>query len=149
MMKLFPCTRPPTSPSTPPTPPRRSLPLAGSPVQAGFPSPAEDYTDDAIDLNRELIRNPSSTFYARVKGLSMKDAGIADGDLLVIDRSLPPIHGKIAVCYIDGNFTLKRLKVQKGRVWLLPENPDFQPIEVSEDNDFSIWGIVSFVIKKL
>lgn len=125
------------------------VPLAAGAVHAGFPSPAEDYTDDVIDLNKELVRNPNSTFYARVKGMSMQDAGIVEGDLLVIDKSLPPVNGKIAVCYIDGSFTLKRLRVQKSRVWLIPENEAYQPIEITEENDFMIWGMVSYVIKKL
>ena len=85
------------------------LPLAGSPVSAGFPSPAEDYIEMALDLNKELIKHPEATFYARVKGHSMIDAGIADGDLLVIDKALEQKDGDIAVCFIDGEFTLKRL----------------------------------------
>ena len=88
------------------------LPLAGSPVSAGFPSPAEDYIEMALDLNKELVKHPEATFYARVKGHSMIDAGIEDGDLLVIDKALEQKDGDIAVCFIDGEFTLKRLALK-------------------------------------
>jgi len=84
-----------------------------SDISAGFPSPALDFTDISIDLNKQLIKHPSATFYGRVKGESMKDAGINDGDLLVIDKSIEPQTGKIAVCYLDGEFTLKRIKIDK------------------------------------
>jgi DNA polymerase V len=123
------------------------IPYFETGLKAGFPSPAEDYTELKIDLNRELIRNPDATFYARVKGKSMLDAGLADGDILVIDRSLEPVNGKIAVCYLDGGFTVKRIKIEHDSCWLVPENPDFKPILVTKDNDFIIWGIVTYVIK--
>jgi len=125
------------------------LPLFAPPVSAGFPSPAEDYTDKSIDLNKELIKNPYSTFLARVKGFSMKDAGIEPDDILVIDKSLEPENNKIAVCFIDGEFVLKRIKTDKNCVWLMPENKDFKPIKITEENDFCVWGIVTYVIKKL
>lgn len=123
------------------------LPLTDEGIKAGFPSPASDFLDLSIDLNKELVRNPNSTFYGRVKGESMKDAGINDGDLLIIDKSLEPTNGKIAVCFIDGEFTVKRIKIEKNFCWLMPENKDFQPIKVTEENDFIIWGIVAHVIK--
>ena len=123
------------------------LPLADEGIKAGFPSPASDFLDLSIDLNKELIKHPDATFYGRVKGESMKDAGINDGDLLVIDKSLEPTNGKIAVCFIDGEFTVKRIKIEKNLCWLMPENKDFQPIKVTEENDFLIWGIVVHVIK--
>lgn len=123
------------------------LPLISSGISAGFPSPALDFIDLSIDLNKHLIKHPSSTFYGRVKGESMKDAGINDGDLLVIDKSLEPKNGKIAVCYIDGEFTIKRIKTDKDCCWLMPANESYKPIQVTADNDFLIWGIVIHVIK--
>ena len=124
-----------------------ALPFVDNGISAGFPSPALDFIDLTIDLNKHLIKHPSSTFYGRVKGVSLKNAGINDNDLLIIDRSLEPINGKIAVCYIDGEFTAKRLKVEKKQVWLMPENEDYQPIKITDTNDLVIWGIVTHVIK--
>lgn len=123
------------------------IPVADEGIKAGFPSPAQDFVDSSIDLNIELIKNPSATFYGRVKGDSMKNAGIEDGDLLVIDRSIEAQDGKIAVCFIDGDFTVKRIKLEKEICWLIPENDDYQPIKVTEENDFIVWGIVAHVIK--
>ena len=123
------------------------LPLVDENIKAGFPSPASDFLDLSIDLNKELIKHPNATFYGRVKGDSMKNAGICEGDLLVIDKSLEPTNGKIAVCFIDGEFTVKRIKIEKNLCWLMPENDDYSPIKVSEDNEFMIWGIVIHVIK--
>ncbi|BDX38876.1 SOS-response transcriptional regulator UmuD-like protein [Tenuifilaceae bacterium CYCD] len=125
-----------------------SVPLTEG-IKAGFPSPAQDYIDIALDLNKELVKNPSSTFYGRVRGNSMIDAGINDGDILVIDKSLSPTDGKKAVCYIDGEFTIKTLKVTKNELLLMPANPNFKPIKVTEENDFMVWGIVTYVIHKL
>lgn len=124
-----------------------ALPLVDGGIAAGFPSPAQDYIDLKIDLNKELIANPSSTFYGRVKGSSMQDAGIVDGDILVIDKSLEPQDGDTAVCYLDGEFTLKYIKIEADAVWLIPANPKFQPIKVTEDNNFCIWGVVTYSIK--
>ena len=118
-------------------------------ISAGFPSPAQDFIDLSIDLNKELIKHPSSTFFGRVKGNSMIDAGINNGDLLIVDKSLDPTDGKIAVCFIDGEFTVKRLKVEKDFCWLLPENESYKPIRVTAENDFIVWGIVVYVIKAL
>jgi len=125
-----------------------NVPLLGE-VRAGFPSPAGDYMELRLDLNRELVRNPDATFYARVRGKSMIHAGLDEGDVLVIDRSLEPVSGKIAVCYVDGEFTVKRIRIEKDVCWLLPANDDFEPIRVTADNDFIVWGIVSYVIKKV
>jgi len=125
------------------------LPYVESGISAGFPSPALDFIDLSIDLNKYLIKHPSATFYGRVKGDSLKNAGINNGDLLIIDRSLDPANGKIAVCYIDGEFTAKRIKINKKEVWLIPENEDYTPVKVTEDNNFLIWGIVTYVIKDL
>lgn len=124
-----------------------SLPLVMGGISAGFPSPAEDFIDHSIDLNRELIKNPASTFYGKVKGDSMSGLGIEHGDLLVIDKSLEPQNGKIAVCYIDGEFTMKRIKMEDDCCWLIPANDKYKPLKVTEDNDFLIWGIVIHVIK--
>ena len=124
------------------------LPLAGTAIAAGFPSPAEEYVEITIDLNKELIKHPAATFYARVKGDSMVDAGIQDGDLLVIDKALEPKEVAIAVCYLDGEFTVKRLAVREEGVYLMPANAEFNPIRINEDNDFLVWGIVAYVIHK-
>ena len=124
-----------------------SIPIIEGGISAGFPSPAEDFLDLSIDLNKELIKNPSSTFYARVKGQSMQDMGIDSGDLVIIDKSLEPENGKIAVCFIDGEFTMKRIKIEKDCCWLVPANKKYKSIKVTEDNDFLIWGMVVHVIK--
>ena len=124
-----------------------ALPLVDGGIAAGFPSPAQDYIDLKIDLNKELIANPSSTFYGRVKGTSMQDAGIVEGDILVIDKSIEPQDGDTAVCFIDGEFTLKYIKIEPDAVYLVPANPKFQPIKVTEDNNFCIWGVVTYSIK--
>ena len=123
------------------------LPLVDGGIAAGFPSPAQDYIDLKIDLNKELIANPSSTFYGRVKGSSMQDAGIKDGDILVIDKSLEPQDGDTAVCFIDGEFTLKYIKIEPDAIFLIPANPKFKPIKVTEENNFCIWGVVTYSIK--
>jgi DNA polymerase V len=125
------------------------LPIISGGISAGFPSPALDFIDLTIDLNKQLIKHPSATFYGRVKGQSMKDEGIGDGDLLIIDKSLNPIDGKIAVCFIDGEFTIKKIKLEKDACWLIPANENYKPIKVTSDNDFLIWGMVTHVIKTL
>lgn len=124
-----------------------TLPYVDSGISAGFPSPALDFIDVSIDLNKQLIKHPSATFYGRVKGFSLKNAGIDDGDLLVIDKSLEPTNGKIAVCFIDGEFTAKRIKITQKEVWLIPENDDYQAIKVTDNNTLVVWGIVTHVIK--
>lgn len=126
---------------------RQELPVAGGDVKAGFPSPADDFLDSPLDLNRELVHNPASTFFVRVSGDSMAGDGIGDGDLLVVDRSVEPYDGCIAVCYVDGEFTVKRVRLEKGCAWLMPSNPKYRPIRVDAENDFQIWGIVRHVIK--
>lgn len=126
------------------------LPIINGGISAGFPSPAQDFMGEKIDLNRILVKHPSETFYAKVKGNSMKDVGIHDGDTVIIDRSMAPEDGKIFVCFIDGEFTIKRVKIDKGTktVWLIAENEAYQPIEVTEENEsFLIWGRVVHVIK--
>ena len=118
-------------------------------ISAGFPSPADDFKEVRISLDKELVKNQESTFYARVSGDSMIEAGLDDGDLIVIDRSLNPENGKIAVCFIDGEFTVKRIKKEKSKLYLIPENKKYKPIELKEENELIIWGIVEYVIKKL
>lgn len=118
-------------------------------ISAGFPSPAEDFKEHRLSLDEELVKNKEATFYARVSGQSMIGAGLDDNDLLVIDRSLEPANNKIAVCFLDGEFTVKRLRVSNGEVWLQPENPEYPIINITEENNFLIWGIVTNVIKKV
>ncbi len=124
-----------------------SFPLVSAKVKAGFPSPAEDFIEQRIDLNKELIEHPLATFFCRVSGDSMKDIGIYDGDLLVVDKSEAPQNGCIAVCFVDGEFTLKKIKIEKECCWLLPANDKYQPIKVTEEKDFMVWGIVKHAIK--
>lgn len=117
-------------------------------ISAGFPSPADDFKEIRISLDKELVRNVEATFYARVNGTSMEDAGLSDGDLIIIDRSLDPENNKIAVCFLDGEFTVKRIVKQRGKLFLKPENKKYNTIEIKEFNDLKIWGIVTYVIKK-
>ncbi|MCX8081156.1 MAG: translesion error-prone DNA polymerase V autoproteolytic subunit [Bacteroidia bacterium] len=116
-------------------------------VAGGFPSPAEDFSEERLDIRQYLIKNPASTFFARVRGDSMREAGISDGDLLVVDRSIRPSDGKIAVCFLNGEFTLKRLRMDGPKIFLMPANPRFRPIEVGPEEQFTVWGIVTHVIK--
>lgn len=123
------------------------LPCADGGIQAGFPSPAQDYINEYIDLNRELVPHPAATFYGRVSGDSMIEEGIEPGDLLVIDRSLEPSDGDLAVCCLEGEFTLKRIKLAPGAIWLIPSNESFDPILVTPDQRFEVWGVVTHTIK--
>lgn len=123
--------------------------MAQSGIHAGFPSPATDYMTQAIDLNKELVRHPAATFYGRVVGDSMIDAGVDEGDILVIDKSLEPQEGDMAVCFVDGEFTLKYLRFHPGGLILQPANDRYPSIEVGEDTDFKVWGIVTYVIKNV
>jgi DNA polymerase V len=124
------------------------LPLVEATISAGFPSPADDYSEARLDLNKELITNESATFYARVRGDSMTLAGISDGDLLIIDKSKTPVNGSIVVCLIDGDFTVKRLNKKGNEFYLMPENDNYQPIKIKPENDVTIWGVVTYTIKK-
>ena len=126
------------------------IPFVGG-VKAGFPSPAQDYIENSIDLNKELIKHPSATFFARVTGDSLKDAGLDIGDLILVDKSEPYAHGKMAICFIDGDFTAKYLNLNdqdKGVIWLHSANEKYAPIKVTEENNFVIWGMVIDIIKK-
>ena len=128
---------------------RLALPLAGERVAAGFPSPADDYVEVGIDLNEQLIRHPTSTFFLRVSGDSMTGAGIHDGDLLVVDRSLDPRPGRIVVAVLDGGFTLKRLARHHGRLRLEAANQDYPALELHRCGDVQIWGVAIHVIHPL
>ena len=115
-------------------------------VQAGFPSPADDHMERSLDLNEHLVRNPAATFFVRVQGESMRDAGIHGGDILVVDRSLTPADRQIVVAMLDGDFTVKRLRRKADQVFLEAGNETFPPIEIGENQDLVIWGVVTFII---
>lgn len=119
-------------------------------LRAGFPSPAADYTGERIDIVREMTPHPDTTFYARVVGDSMRDAGILDGDIAVIDRSLEPHNGSFVVAYIDNEFTLKEYQLNRSGEFamLIPHNPDFQPIRVDAGDNFRVWGVVTHIVHK-
>ena len=124
------------------------LPLVGANVKAGFPSPADDYIEDKLDLNEHLVAHPNATFYVRVSGESMLNAGIQDGDTLIVDRSLEAHNDDIIIATLDGEFTVKRLIYRASQPWLIPCNPAFSEIKLSEDIDTVIWGVVTSVIHK-
>ena len=123
-----------------------ALPLYGCKVSAGFPSPADDYLEGTLDLNEHLIRHPSSTFFVKVSGESMINAGIHPGDILVVDRSIEANSGRIVIAALDGELTVKRFDRRDDSTYLLPENPDFSPIEIKDGNELHIWGVVTNVI---
>lgn len=125
------------------------LPLFTSKVAAGFPSPADDHLEKSLDLNEHLVPRPAATFFVKVQGHSMTGAGIHHGDLLVVDRSLEPKDGATVIAVVNGDMTVKRLKVEDKRVWLMPENPEFSPLEMTEGMDLHIWGVVAHVIHSL
>ena len=125
------------------------LPFYDTKVQAGFPSPAEDHLEQRLDLNTLVIENPSATFFVRVAGESMKDIGITDGDILVVDRSIESWGNRIVVAVIDSEFTIKRFTTQNETVVLEAENPDYPAIKITPEMDFSVWGVVSWTLKKL
>ena len=150
--------------------PRQPLPqMAGEAIHAGFPSPAQDYMTGIIDLNKELVHHPDTTFYGRVVGDSMRDAGVEEGDVLVIDKSLTPSEGDMVIAFLNGEFTLKYISfkapsgpsarqprprvsyniLQCRDIWLLPANPSYKPIHIEEGNDFTVWGVVTYVIHKI
>ena len=118
-------------------------------ISAGFPSPADDFKKVRISLDRELIKNKESTFYARVSGNSMINAGLENGDLIVNDRTMSPENNKIAVCFLDGEFTVKRIVKKDKRLYLKPENNNYETIEIKTDNNLVLWGIVTYVIKSV
>lgn len=125
------------------------LPFADDGVRAGFPSPAQDYMENSIDLNHDLVRHPESTFYARVEGDSMNGAGVFEGDLLVVDKAVQPATGDMAVCVLNGEFTVKFVDVGPAGVRLRPANDAYEPIRVEEGDSFEVWGVVTYVIHKV
>lgn len=125
------------------------LPLYSSSVQAGFPSPADDYVEGKLDLNEYLVKNPVATFFVRVSGESMINAGIYPDDILVVDKSITPINNKIVIAALDGYLTVKRLIINKKGNFLMPENDKFSPIEISNNMDMIIWGVVTSVLHKV
>ncbi|MCB1111620.1 MAG: translesion error-prone DNA polymerase V autoproteolytic subunit [Chlamydiales bacterium] len=126
----------------------RAVPVFTSGVQAGFPSPADDYIEGQLDLNQLMVKHPAATFFVRVEGDSMRDAGIQSGDILVVDRSLEVANGKIVIAVVDGEFTVKRYFKDASGIYLFPENPDYPKMKIEKSSDFQIWGIVSYVIHK-
>jgi DNA polymerase V len=128
---------------------KRPLPLYLSKIRAGFPSPADDYVDKKLDLNEYVIKHPAATFFVKVKGDSMINAGILPGSILVVDRSLEARSNKIVVAVLDGEFTVKRLKKSRHKIILLSENAEYPPIEVTPEREFDIWGVVTHVLHTL
>ena len=126
-----------------------SLPLTLCRVEAGFPSPADDYMEGSLDLNAHVVKHPSATYFVRASGDSMTGAGIFDGDLLIVDRSLEPAHGRVAIVEVDGQLTVKRLFKSKGRFSLRSENANYPPIDLQEENEVMVWGVVTHVLHKL
>jgi DNA polymerase V len=124
-------------------------PLFSARVPAGFPSPADDHVDRALDLHELCVRNPAATYFVRVEGHSMVEAGIHDGDVLVVDRSVPPADGRVVVAVLNGELTVKRLRVRGREVWLAPENALFAPVTVTPEMDFEVWGVVTHVVHAL
>ena len=125
------------------------LPLYSHSVRAGFPSPADDYIAETLDLNELLITHKEATFFVRAKGHSMTGAGIHDGDLLVVDRSLAATNRSVIIAVVDGEFTVKRLYKRAGKIRLLAENPDFAPIEFNEGQELQVWGVVTSVVHQM
>lgn len=122
------------------------IPLYASSVKAGFPSPADDFIEQYLDLNDHLIKHPAATFFVRASGESMINAGIYSGDMLVVDRSIEAVHGHVVIAAVNGELTVKRLSRQQGKTRLLAENPEFAAIELTSDQDVVIWGVVTHVI---
>lgn len=126
-----------------------SRPLYMTSIEAGFPSPADDYIEGRLDLNQHLIKHPAATFFVKVSGSSMINAGIFPGDILIVDRSLEAADKKIVIAVVDGELTVKRLRIRAGRPFLEPENDQYTPIEITPDMTFEIWGVVTNVIHKV
>jgi DNA polymerase V len=126
----------------------RGIPCYADLIKAGFPSPAADYREEILDFNAYLVQNPASTFTVRVEGDSMIDEGIRSGDLLIVDRSIPPGDGMVIVAILYGEFTVKKLVRKGGRLWLYPGNPAFDPVRIELEMEFQVWGVVSHVIHR-
>lgn len=125
------------------------MPLFLVPVSAGFPSPAEDYIEGRLDLNQYLIKNPAATFFVKVSGSSMIDAGIHDGDILIVDRSLQAADKKVVIAVVKGELAVRRIRTEGSRLTLIAENRDYKPLRVEEDMGFEVWGVVTNVIHPL
>lgn len=128
---------------------RVSVPMFLSAVAAGFPSPADDFIDKTLDLNELLVSNPTATFFVRVSGDSMMGAGMHDGDIIIVDRALTPKNNDVVIAALNGELTVKRIRKRDGAVWLIPENPEYSPVQVTEEMCFDIWGVATNVIHKL
>ncbi|MBF0252219.1 MAG: translesion error-prone DNA polymerase V autoproteolytic subunit [Candidatus Omnitrophica bacterium] len=128
---------------------KTKMPMYSSHVQAGFPSPADDHVENKLDLNELLIKRPASTFFVRVEGDSMKDIRIHQGDILIVDRSLTPVSGSVVIAVLNGEMTVKKIRRTKTKLFLVPENDSYPEIEVKEDEEFTIWGVVTNVIHNL
>jgi DNA polymerase V len=122
------------------------LPFTTSTVKAGFPSPAEDFVENRIDIFDKIVKHPASTFLVRAKGDSMNGSNILDGDILVVDKSLTPKNNSVIIAYIDGEFTVKRFFKKDNSIVLYPSNSEYKPIYITSDNDFLVWGVVTYVI---
>ncbi len=125
------------------------IPLILARIPAGFPSPAEDYVEQKLDLNQYLIKHPSATFFVRADGESMTGAGINSGDMLIVDRATKAANNSVVLAVINGDFTIKRIRKVGEKIFLIPENPNFKPIEITADMEFEIWGTVLHVIRSM
>ena len=125
---------------------KQEIPLFANPVSAGFPSPPDDFREKKLDLNTHHIKHPAATFFVRVQGESMINGGIRPGDILIVDRSIEHTNNKIVIALINGEFTVKRVKKAGTKVLLIPENPRYHPIQITQDMNFEIWGVVTYVI---
>lgn len=134
---------------TPTKNPTNDIPIASTGITGGFPSPADGYADIALDLNKELVRNPSSTFFARIEGGAMHNDGIDNGDLLVIDKSVKPYDKCMAVCFVDGDFTLKKIQFDNDTIYMISTDQNTEPTKINPEDDITIWGVVRYVIKKI
>lgn len=126
-----------------------AIPIFFAPVKAGFPTPAEDFSEAKLDLNELLIKHPSATFFVRASGDSMTGVGISNNDILIVDKALEINEGKIVIASIDGEFTVKRVKKMKGNLFLIAENENYSPIKINDEDDFQIFGVVTTVIKQI
>jgi DNA polymerase V len=121
-------------------------PLFQVPVPAGFPSPADDYIEGKLDLNKHLIKHPAATFFVRVEGDSMIGAGIHSGDLLIVDRSVEPMDKSVVIAVQNGELTVKRIRKRRGKLYLMPDNEDYEAVQIEEGTDFEVWGVVMHVV---
>lgn len=128
---------------------KTELPLFLANISAGFPSPADDYIDKKLDLNEYLIKHPAATFFVRVEGESMINAGIHSGDILIVDRAVQPNNDNVVIAVLDGELTVKRIQRKRGKLFLIADNPSFSPMEITTEMDFEVWGVVMYVIHPL